>query len=184
MIILGNKGHAYEVRALAELLGWTITAMLGEGRDREPAPGTPMVVGIGTPRIKAAVVAKYPRATFPVLMHHHASCNGDVGMGALITCGAVVSPKVQAGDFVLFNLNCTVGHGTKIGRCVSIMPGANIGGECAIEDMVLIGTGAVLLPGVTIGEGAVVGAGAVVTRDVQAGAVVAGVPARVINPGV
>jgi acetyltransferase-like isoleucine patch superfamily enzyme len=44
-----------------------------------------------------------------------------------------------------------------------------------------IGTGAVLLPGVTIGEGAVVGAGAVVTEDVPDHAVVAGVPARVIR---
>lgn len=44
-----------------------------------------------------------------------------------------------------------------------------------------IGTGAVLLPGVTIGEGAIVGAGAVVTHDVPAYAVVAGVPARFIR---
>jgi UDP-2-acetamido-3-amino-2,3-dideoxy-glucuronate N-acetyltransferase len=42
-----------------------------------------------------------------------------------------------------------------------------------------LGSGAVILGGVTIGEGAVVGAGAVVTADVEAGAVVAGVPARV-----
>jgi acetyltransferase-like isoleucine patch superfamily enzyme len=42
-----------------------------------------------------------------------------------------------------------------------------------------IGSGAVILCGVTIGEGALVGAGAVVTRDVAAGATVAGVPARV-----
>src|SRR5437762_1188303 len=44
-----------------------------------------------------------------------------------------------------------------------------------------IGTGAVLLGGITIGEGAVVGAGSVVTRDVPVGAVVAGTPARVLR---
>ena len=44
-----------------------------------------------------------------------------------------------------------------------------------------IGTNAVILPGVTIGESALVGAGAVVTEDVPAYAVVAGVPARVLR---
>lgn len=44
-----------------------------------------------------------------------------------------------------------------------------------------IGTGAVIMGGVTIGEGALVGAGAVVTRDVYPNSVVAGVPARLIR---
>jgi acetyltransferase-like isoleucine patch superfamily enzyme len=44
-----------------------------------------------------------------------------------------------------------------------------------------IGSGAVILAGVSIGEGALVGAGAVVTRDVKPGAVVAGVPARMLR---
>jgi acetyltransferase-like isoleucine patch superfamily enzyme len=44
-----------------------------------------------------------------------------------------------------------------------------------------IGVNAVLLPGVTIGEGAIVGAGAVVTEDIPAYAVAAGVPARVLH---
>jgi acetyltransferase-like isoleucine patch superfamily enzyme len=44
-----------------------------------------------------------------------------------------------------------------------------------------IGSGATLLCGITIGEGALVGAGSVVTRDVPAGAVVAGNPARVLH---
>ena len=44
-----------------------------------------------------------------------------------------------------------------------------------------IGSGAVIMCGVTIGEGALIGAGAVVTRDVPAGHIVAGVPAKVVR---
>lgn len=50
-----------------------------------------------------------------------------------------------------------------------------------VEEWADIGTGAVLLPGVTVGKGAIVGAGAVVTRDVPPFAKVAGVPAKVIG---
>ena len=50
-----------------------------------------------------------------------------------------------------------------------------------IEDGSDIGTGAILLPGVTVGRGAQVAAGAVVTADVAAYAIVAGVPARLIR---
>ena len=47
-----------------------------------------------------------------------------------------------------------------------------------------IGTSATILCGVTIGENAVVGAGSVVTKDVPDNAIVAGVPARIINKAV
>jgi acetyltransferase-like isoleucine patch superfamily enzyme len=45
-----------------------------------------------------------------------------------------------------------------------------------------IGTGAVIMPGITIGANAVVGAGAVVTKDVPDGVVVVGNPARTVQP--
>ncbi|NLE01963.1 MAG: N-acetyltransferase [Fibrobacter sp.] len=44
-----------------------------------------------------------------------------------------------------------------------------------------IGSGAIIICGITIGENALIGAGAVVTKDVPAGATVAGVPARLID---
>ena len=53
--------------------------------------------------------------------------------------------------------------------------------ETNVEDEASIGSGAVILGGVTIGKGALVGAGAVVTRDVPPGATIAGVPGREIS---
>jgi acetyltransferase-like isoleucine patch superfamily enzyme len=49
-----------------------------------------------------------------------------------------------------------------------------------VEDHVGIGLGAIIMPGVTIGRGSIVGSGAVVTKDVPAGVVVGGNPAKVI----
>lgn len=50
-----------------------------------------------------------------------------------------------------------------------------------IEDDVWIGSHSIIMPGVTIHRGAVIGAGAVVTKDVEPNAIVAGVPARVMK---
>jgi acetyltransferase-like isoleucine patch superfamily enzyme len=54
-------------------------------------------------------------------------------------------------------------------------------GKVKIMDGAHIGIGAILMPGVTIGEGAVIGAGSVVTKDVPPYTVSAGVPAKVIK---
>lgn len=54
--------------------------------------------------------------------------------------------------------------------------------QVKIGSSVWIGGGAIVLPGITIGDGAIVGAGSVVTHDVQLGSRVAGNPARLLKP--
>ena len=50
-----------------------------------------------------------------------------------------------------------------------------------IREKAWIGANATIMPGITIGENAIVGAGAVVTKDVPANSIVAGVPARIVK---
>jgi serine O-acetyltransferase len=74
-----------------------------------------------------------------------------------------------------------------VGNNVEIGPGVVIGGRSklyevpVIEDDVQIGVGAKVLGPVRVGRGAVIGANAVVLHDVPAGAVVVGIPARVLR---
>lgn len=76
------------------------------------------------------------------------------------------------------NINCA-DHGMEPGEPMRFQPGSY--GPVLIEEDCWIGSHAVILKGVTVGEGAIVAAGAVVTRDVPAFAIVGGVPARVIG---
>ena len=106
--------------------------------------------------------------------------------------------QIFFGDHVFLNFNCTIldcarvdiGDGCMFGPNVQIYTathpiepkarreGKEFAAPIKIGKNVWIGGGAIILPGITIADGAVVGAGAVVTKDVPAGAVVVGNPAQ------
>lgn len=124
-----------------------------------------------------------------------------------VGAGVVIRPpffcdfgtNISIGAEAFMNFNCvvldvcavTIGARAQIGPAVQILAADHprdpaqrremleFGRPVTIGEDVWIGGGALILPGVTVGDGAIIGAGSVVTRDVPAGATVAGSPARV-----
>ncbi len=74
--------------------------------------------------------------------------------------------------------NAAIGHDTVLEDFVAVFPSANVAGSVRLGAGSTIGSNAAVLQGLTVGAGAFVGAGAVVTRDIEPGCVVAGVPAK------
>lgn len=109
--------------------------------------------------------------------------NAVVMMGAIINIGAVI------GDGTMVDMGAVIGARGTIGKKVHVGAGAVVAGvleppsaePTTIEDEVMIGANAVILEGVRVGKGAVVAAGAIVTKDVPPGVVVAGCPAQIIK---
>lgn len=103
-----------------------------------------------------------------------------VSEGSQIYAGSSVCVDAVIGKACIINTSASVDHECVIEDGATIGPGAVLAGVVRVGRNADIYTGAVILPRVTIGEGAIVGAGAVVLKDVPAGAVVVGNPARQI----
>ena len=106
----------------------------------------------------------------------------EAGEGSILCAGTSLTTDVRIGRHVHVNLHCTIGHDVVIGDFSTLSPGVHVSGHVRIEEDVFIGTGAVIVNGkaghpLIIGRGAIVAAGACVTRTVEPGALVAGVPA-------
>jgi len=123
-----------------------------------------------------------------------------VRINAFRFCGFKIGRNVYIGSELLVITNSyNIANKLIIGERVSIAPrvtivlasGSNnsrlmkyipiVEGNVKLCDDCWIGTGSIILPGITIGEYSIVAAGSVVTKDVEPFTVVAGVPAKVIK---
>lgn len=128
--------------------------------------------------------------TFGVLRNSSLDAEGgriEIGSRVSLNSNVMVDAADQGdiviGNDVLIGQNCVLrasNHNFKAAM-FSIRDQGHSGGRIVIGNDVWLGANVVVLPGVTIGSHVVVGAGAVVTRDVQSGTIVGGVPAHEIG---
>ena len=158
----------------------------------------PLVVGDGSRILACAVVFAGSRLGSGVIVGDQACVRErcELGDGVIVGRGSLVENDTTVGARTRIQANAYVTAYTTLEEDVFIAPGVvttndNFMGRTeerlaqmkgpTVRRGARVGGGAVLLPGVEIGEEAFVGAGAVVLRDVPARAVVVGNPARRIR---
>ena len=169
-------GYVDDLGASDELLARLGTSRLG-GVDVLSTDGGPVddgvgyVVAIGAGEVRRRIDARLTAAgRRPLtLVHPMATVGGDnrIGEGCILTAGARVTTNISLGRHTQLHVNCTIGHDSVLDDFVSVYPGATVSGNVTIGAGSTVGTGANVLPGVTIGE-----------ADIEPGVTVVGVPAR------
>jgi len=162
---------------------------------RDPLP--PAEIGSGVTVCAGAVIVAGARLGADAVIgdQAHVRERSEIGEGSVVGRGSAVDNDVVIGARVRIQTNCYITAFSTVEDDVFVAPGVTLtndntmarhGPDHELRGAVLrracrIGGGAVLLPGVEVGEEAFVAAGAVVVRDVAARAVVMGVPARAVR---
>lgn len=209
-VLWGSSGHAKVLADIIRLRGGSVVALFDNNPESVSClPEVPLFRGVvgfsewlasqasladtcaalaiggtsGSDRHDIAQKFKTAGLSLPSLIHPCAAVaeSAQLGDGCQILSHAVVAVDVSMGHVCIVNTSASVDHECRLGIGVHIAPGAVLCGCVSVGDNVMIGAGAVVLPRVCIGDGALIGAGAVVTRDVPAGAVVVGNPAKIVR---
>jgi sugar O-acyltransferase (sialic acid O-acetyltransferase NeuD family) len=124
-----------------------------------------------------------PAERFETLVHptSYISRRAKIGRGALIFQQCTVSNGAAIGDHVVALPQTVISHDCLLGDYAVATSAVTVGSEAKVGRNVYLGTGCMMLPGVSIGEGSLVGIGSVVLRDVEPNKVVVGNPARVLR---
>ena len=110
------------------------------------------------------------------------SPNVKIGEGVYILLGSRIMPDTEVKDFTMISMGVNIAHHNILDEGVFLSTGCNFGASIHAKKYAYCGIGSTIMTGLnTLGEDCLIGAGAVVIKDVPDGAVVAGVPAKVLK---
>ena len=156
----------------------------------ERFPEAEVAGGIGVPRVRQVTMEKAAGMGFRLatLIHPRVERSQwiEIGEGAVICAGNILTTNIRLGRGVQVNLDCTIGHDVVMGDYTTLAPGVHVSGWVHFGKRVYVGTGAVIINGtpeapLTIEDDVVIGAAACVIRPVAAGLTVVGVPAKAVG---
>lgn len=130
-----------------------------------------------------ALIEKPYDETFGLFPPFYTDCGKNIRVGKRVFINAGCCFQDQGGIYI--GDDCLIGHQVVIATLNHDLDPAHrkdlLPKPVKLGNNVWVGAHATILPGVTVGDNAVIAAGAVVTKDVPANTVVAGVPAKVIK---
>jgi len=120
-----------------------------------------------------------PNIAYPCILAEGARWSDTVkfGKGCIICPSSIITVNIALGDFVVVNLDCTIGHDSRLDDFVTLYPSVNVSGNVRIGECTEVGVGSNIIQGKTIGNNTIIGAGAVVVRDICENCTAVGVPA-------
>jgi sugar O-acyltransferase (sialic acid O-acetyltransferase NeuD family) len=169
-----------------ELPGYDLPR-LGSLQDYTPASGDLFLVALGDPAKKRQVVELLQTrgGRFATLRHPTATVvrTASIGEGVIMCPYTMAMPDARIERFVTLINYSGIGHDSTCGEFSTLSSLVDVTGNVQIGKDVMIGSGARLLPKITVGDGATVGAGSIVVRSVKPGMTVFAASAKVLSMG-